>query len=208
VAVNLAQVFPEFERRYTPNYSRQSIQELIENSGGESSTQKFVKTRQEELDYIRSEAEFNRRDIDITEDKPFCAPPRRPTRSRGVKCHIIPGVVAAAAGWEFEELAVSAPIELEPEPTENTEITPSSTPETTETTFTPIETEEIENCLHIAETAAAASPEAVSTAWQMLRQLPDERLKRAVWHRLSVAARNAMQKAKESDRLGTWERAA
>ncbi len=71
--------------------------------------------------------------------------------------------------------------------------------------FTPIETEEIENYRSIAETAATASPEAVSIAWQTLRQLTDDRLKKAVWRGLSATARSALEKANENDRLGVWE---
>jgi hypothetical protein len=71
--------------------------------------------------------------------------------------------------------------------------------------FTPIETEEIENCLNLAEIAATASPEAVSSVWQTLRQLTDDRLKNAVWRGLSVTARSALEKANETDRLRSCE---
>jgi hypothetical protein len=187
-----------------PNYGLSALKSQITDQGGfadSTQRQKFVPTQQAWTDYLRAENQFNI----INGEKSTASRPIPPKRSLSCACWLIPAnAVKEALGRAWDDADSSGevyPLEAEP--------TPSVTPEATETTFTPIEAEEIENCLTIAETAAAAaSPEAVSTAWQMLRQLPDERLKKAVWRGLSVAARNAMQKAKESERLGTWESAA
>jgi hypothetical protein len=187
----------------TQNYGLSAIKAQIIDQGGFTDSkqrQKFVPTKQGWIDYLKASNQFNMFDSGYS----AANRPKPPKKEGPYACWLIPAnVVEEVLGrpWDDTDSSeVCDPLETEP--------TPSATPETTETTFTPIETEEIENCLTIAETAAAASPEAVSTAWQMLRQLPNERLKRAVWHRLSVAARNAMQKANESDRLGIWERVA
>jgi energy-coupling factor transporter ATP-binding protein EcfA2 len=99
-----------------------------------------------------------------------------------------------ARGITIERIVPAATVEPQAEPAR-----------TVAASFTPIETEEIENYRSIAETAATASPEAVSIAWQTLRQLTDDRLKKAVWRGLSATARSALEKANETDRLVTWE---
>jgi hypothetical protein len=63
----------------------------------------------------------------------------------------------------------------------------------------------VETIQPVAEIAATASPEAVSSVWQTLRQLTDDRLKNAVWRGLSVTARSALEKANETDRLRSCE---
>jgi energy-coupling factor transporter ATP-binding protein EcfA2 len=75
--------------------------------------------------------------------------------------------------------------------------------------FTELEAAEIKNCIEIAEVAATATPETVVIAWQALKQLTSDRLKRAVWAGLSIAARNALTQAKQADKgklveVGQW----
>jgi hypothetical protein len=199
LAVNLAAVFPTFDSKFHPNYTRQSIQNLIKGIYPDAYTNaSFAASKAEWQDYERAQASFKRGE--------FSQMPIVPSKTNSTKCWLIPQSIIDQV-WGHDSGAELDPLtnSFSAYPSDAIEPTPSVTQEATESTFTQIEAEEIENCLTIAETAAAASPEAVSTAWQMLRQLPDERLKKAVWHRLSVAARNAIQQANEDDRLGIWE---
>ena len=87
-AVYLAEVWGEFDRKFSPNYSRQSLQQLVEGRGGQSATQKFVATKVEWIDYERAIAEHERNTGD---DFGSCVlPPCRPKKSAPRKCLLIP----------------------------------------------------------------------------------------------------------------------
>jgi hypothetical protein len=205
LAVKLDAVFPVFERKFSTNYTRQSIQHLIKGIYPDAYTNaSFAASKLEWQDYERAQASFKRGDFNQT--------PIAPAKNNSTKCWLIPqSVIDRVWGHDAENGLDPLTNSFSAYPAPAIEPTPPSSPETAEPTFTPIEAEEIENCLTIAETAAA-SPESVSTAWQMLRQLTDDRVKREIWRRLSEAARRALEKARadanESDRLGIWERAA
>lgn len=191
LAIDLKAVHQIFNQRFTVNYSRGTIQNRIAEVGGGESRQKFVKDKSTEEGFIRSEADFMRREGN---DSVSYSRPLKPKRDRPSSCYLIPAEVAVAAGWHFEELAVASP--------ENDDLDQS--PVEAEW-FTQAEAQEIDNCVEIAEVAAQSSPETVSIAWQTLRQLADDRLKRAVWGRLSDPTKAALQKIKDSDLLGDWE---
>jgi|GEM_PF-1956821 len=88
-AVYLAEVWGEFERKFAPNYSRQSLQQLVEGRGGQVTTQKFVATKLEWIDYERAIAEYNRRDFAECEGS-LPPPPIRPKKLATRKCLLIP----------------------------------------------------------------------------------------------------------------------
>jgi hypothetical protein len=92
LAVHLAGIWGEFDRKFNPNYSRQSIQQLAEGLGGQTATQKFVSDKLTWIEYKRADAEYDRRDLSLCDGNP---PPRpvRPVKSSPRKCLLIPSSI-------------------------------------------------------------------------------------------------------------------
>lgn len=85
LAVVLADIWGDFERRYSPNYSRQSIEQIILGRGGKkNSPQKFVATKLECLEFDRAMAASKRGQEDISV-------PMRPSKGILKKAILIPG---------------------------------------------------------------------------------------------------------------------
>ena len=119
-AVYLAEVWGEFDRKFSPNYSRQSLQQLVEGRGGQSATQKFVATKLEWVDYERAIAEYKRRDFSSIEGV-LPPPPVRPCKTASRKCLLIPTkVVDEILGNDssFSGYSTEAIPDIEPEVTQ------------------------------------------------------------------------------------------
>ncbi|MCY6491926.1 PriCT-2 domain-containing protein [Leptolyngbya sp. GGD] len=88
LAVDLASVWGKFEQRFTPNYSRQGLNALIQAAGGEvGKVQKFVDTKLTWNDYLRAKAEFERKsEYEQRESNP----PQEPKKILSRKCVLIP----------------------------------------------------------------------------------------------------------------------
>jgi hypothetical protein len=87
-AVYLAEIWTKFDREFAPNYSRQSLQQLVEGRGGQITAQKFVATKLEWIEYERAIAEHNRQTEDDFESR--VSPPARPKKTALRKCLLIP----------------------------------------------------------------------------------------------------------------------
>lgn len=112
LAIDLASVWRKFEQRYTPNYSRQSLNALILAAGGRTNEkQKFVPTELECREYLRAIAEFNRRP---TEEQAAGTPPREPRKTTLRNCVMIPMELVLA---QLDEKT-----EIEPKPGEDQQV--------------------------------------------------------------------------------------
>lgn len=88
LAVDLASVWAEFERRFNPNYSRQSLTGLIQNKGGKTNqAQKFVATKLEWNEYLKAKAAYDRLS---PHEQNATSEPIRPRKSALRKCLLIP----------------------------------------------------------------------------------------------------------------------
>jgi hypothetical protein len=84
LAVHLPSVWTEFERRFSPNYSRQSIEQIIlGREGKKNSPQKFVATKLECVEFDRAMAATKRGQGDM-------GTPMRPTKGTLRKAILIP----------------------------------------------------------------------------------------------------------------------
>lgn len=125
LAVYLSAIWGEFEKRFSPNYSRQGLQRLAEGKGGQQATQKFVSTKMEWLDYQRAIAEYERRDFSNWEGE-LPPAPMRPKKLAARKCLLIPDrVVAEILGGSvdvlstnFSDYKTELPPDVEPEVTQ------------------------------------------------------------------------------------------
>ncbi|MBD1848404.1 PriCT-2 domain-containing protein [Cyanobacteria bacterium FACHB-63] len=98
LAVFLAEVWGTVAKAHILNYSRQGLQSLIEAAGGRiNTTQKFVGSRLEWIDYQRAIAEWKRRTPEERQQIPAPYEPK-PTAQR--KCVLIP---ANLFPWERSE---------------------------------------------------------------------------------------------------------
>jgi hypothetical protein len=82
LAVVLSDVWGEFDRRFAPNYSRQSIEQLIEGRGGKKGPQKFVSTKLECTEFNRARAAYHRGE--------YSTEPVRPVKKAAKKAILIP----------------------------------------------------------------------------------------------------------------------
>lgn len=82
LAIVLSDLWGEFEQRFKPNYSRQSIEQLIEGRGGKKTTQKFVATKLECVDFARAMAAYKRGES--------LSEPTRPAKKASRKAILIP----------------------------------------------------------------------------------------------------------------------
>jgi hypothetical protein len=93
LALHMPSIWELFEKRFSPNYNRSTIEALIEAQGGEvdQQTQKFVANRKAWKDY---EAALNRYKMDGQGDSP-----KLPKKTAARKCVLIPiALVDAAIG--------------------------------------------------------------------------------------------------------------
>jgi hypothetical protein len=89
LAIHLPAIWKDFEKKFSTNYSQQSIANLVVERGGESNVaKKFVPDRAEWIDYLKALAEYERRDFSNCEDVPSA--PYRPSKSAPRKCLIVP----------------------------------------------------------------------------------------------------------------------
>lgn len=98
LAVQLHAIWPEFEKRFQVNYSRQSIEALIvEREGITGSTQRFAQSKQAWLDYLRALAQYEMGlgKLDLN-DVPI--KPSKPKKTAQSKCVLIPATFVDAAG--------------------------------------------------------------------------------------------------------------
>jgi hypothetical protein len=86
LAINLADVWDIFTKNFSVNYSRQSIQNLIAEAGGEiGSNQKFIANAQTWLDYQKAKDAHDRDNSDYGSRSPMA-----PKKTRVQRCVLIP----------------------------------------------------------------------------------------------------------------------
>jgi hypothetical protein len=135
LAIHLAGIWGGFQSQFNPNYSQQSLEQLIEGRGGSRGcVKKFVKTKQEWVDYERAinqcEMGLGRLDQDDQLIRPI-----KPSKSRDIKVVVVPRMVAIDAGFlqgdakpnssDPKPEATPEPIEVpQPEPTQESKPEP------------------------------------------------------------------------------------
>ncbi|MBW4528689.1 MAG: DUF3854 domain-containing protein [Phormidium tanganyikae FI6-MK23] len=107
LAVDLASVWNKFEQLHNPNYSRQGLNALIQAGGGHTNKkQKFVLTKLEWTEYLRSKAEFDRK---TEHEQRESYAPVEPKRSQLRNCVLIP--VALLPNQEDDSIDTHKPEE-------------------------------------------------------------------------------------------------
>jgi hypothetical protein len=103
LAIYLPEVWTIFEQRYSPNYSRQSIEQSIVERGGKASndakTAKFVEKKVEWVDYERAKAAYDRGSGDE---------PVQPKKAKSRKAVLIPESVVQATYLSEDDIIESS----------------------------------------------------------------------------------------------------
>ena len=123
------------------------------------------------------------------------------------KCTDTDGSVTGCKGRAYiRGLAIKKLEQLPPDATPQTQPVeePVQATEAETEQFTIAENEEIESCVLMAEDAAKSNDrQVVSSVYSVFKEcLKDRRLKKAVWSRLSIMAREAMNKARQASSGG------
>ena len=88
LAVDLASVWYEFDRRFNPNYSRQSLTALIQDKCGKTNIpQRFVATKLEWNEFLKAQAAYERLS---PHEKNSTVEPAKPKKTAQRKCVLIP----------------------------------------------------------------------------------------------------------------------
>ncbi len=119
LAIHLPSIWGGFQSRFNPNYSQQSLEQLIEGRGGsKSKVRRFVGTKQECADFKKA---LNLWEMGTGGN----VAPLEPKKTENRKSVIVPRVIAEAAGFSNQDVIepeqptaapMAAPI-AEPEPT-------------------------------------------------------------------------------------------
>jgi hypothetical protein len=96
LAIHLPGIWGGFQSRFNPNYSQQSLEQLIEGRGGaKGAVRRFVGTKQECVDYRKA---VNVWEMQASEARGPAAPKKTENR----KSIIVPRTIAAAAGFSSD----------------------------------------------------------------------------------------------------------
>lgn len=88
LAVNLASVWYEFDRRFNPNYSQQSLTALIQDKDGKTGKNgRFVATKLEWSEFLKAKAAYERLS---PHEKNSTIEPAKPKKTLQIKCVLIP----------------------------------------------------------------------------------------------------------------------
>jgi hypothetical protein len=128
LAVHLSDVWDIFTRNFSVNYSRQSIQNLIAEAGGEiGSTQKFINNSQTWLDFQRAKDAHDRDTSD------YSRPPLAPKKTAQRRCVLIPARIVDQAVGEpdsidsnYSDMASEATPPTTPAPAQTAPVTAPS----------------------------------------------------------------------------------
>ena len=154
LAIHLPGIWGQYQSRFNPNYSQQSLEQLIEGRGGAKGlNRRFVETKQECIDFKRA---LNAWEMEGSELRCPVAPKKTKTR----KALIIPRVIAAAAGFSSNSDDHEEPIATPPQPELTLTTAAAPTPE-------PIEVRQLETT-----TAVTAPTQPDLGAWESNEPIP------------------------------------